>query len=75
MWLLGYAYGCCPHDFQLPTLPVTYTTNTVLSNLLLKLEVFSLLEISGHKEFHFVSVHGKKLYLNTLELTAGGMKW
>ena len=32
-------------------LPVTYTNNNVFSNLLLKLEVVSLLEISALKEF------------------------
>ena len=44
-------------------------------NLLLKLEVVSLLEISGLKEFQFVTVRGKKLYLNTSDLTGVGMKW
>ena len=43
--------------------------------MLLKLEVVSLLEILGLKEFQSVTVHGKKLYLNMSDLTAGGMKW
>ena len=34
---------------------VTYTSNTVVSNLLLKLEVVLLLEISGLREFQCVS--------------------
>ena len=39
--------------------PVTYT---IFSNLLLKLEVVLLLEISGLKEFQSVTVRGTKLY-------------
>ena len=56
-------------------LPVAYTNNKVFSILLLKLAVVSLLELSGFKEFQPVTVCGKKLYLNTSDLTAGGMKW
>ena len=41
----------------------------------LKLEVVSLLEFSGFKEFQSATVHGEKLYLNTSDLAAGGMKW
>ena len=40
-------------------LPVTYTNNKVFFNLLLKLEVVSLLEILGLKEFQSVTVRGK----------------
>ena len=55
-------------------LPVTYTNNTFFSNLLLKPEVVSLLNISEFKEFRSVSVLGKKLHLNKSYLSAGGMK-
>ena len=51
--------------------PVTYTSNTVFCNLLLKLEVVLLLEISGLKEFQSVTVRGMKLYLNTSDCCWG----
>ena len=40
--------------------------------MVLKLEVVSLLEILGLKEFQSVTVRGKKVYLNMSDLTAGG---
>ena len=84
----GYVYGCCPRGFQLPTLIIqlclwmlstglsfTITNNKLFDNLLLKLEFVSLLEILGLKDLQSVTVCGKKLYLNTLDLTVGGVKW
>ena len=44
-------------------------------NLPLKLEVVLLLESSALEEFQSVTLRGKKLYLNTSDLTAGGTKW
>ena len=50
-------------------LTVTYSNNTVLSNMLLKLEIVSLLNISALKEFQSVNVHGLNCWGNKVVTT------